>query len=214
MEMMSPERAAGEPVLPRRRGRSSSRTRPTRCPTTTSCMSMRGNNIHFSHATVFHEMIPGHHLAGLHGAALPPAPRRRSATPFSVEGWALLLGDADVWDLGFAEDARETASARCSGGCTAARASSSRSNFHLGKMTPRAVHRLPGRPRRPRARQRDGRGAPLVQRRLLAALSGRLHARRAAVPRAARRSWSIPGKMTNAALPRRDPEGGRHARSR
>ena len=27
-------------------------------------MSMRGNNPHFSHATVFHEMIPGHHLQG------------------------------------------------------------------------------------------------------------------------------------------------------
>jgi hypothetical protein len=25
-------------------------------------MSLRGNNIHFSRATVFHEMIPGHHL--------------------------------------------------------------------------------------------------------------------------------------------------------
>jgi hypothetical protein len=25
-------------------------------------MRMRGNNIHFSRATVFHEMIPGHHL--------------------------------------------------------------------------------------------------------------------------------------------------------
>ena len=25
-------------------------------------MSMRGNNVHFSRATVHHELIPGHHL--------------------------------------------------------------------------------------------------------------------------------------------------------
>jgi uncharacterized protein (DUF885 family) len=27
-------------------------------------MSMRGNNVHFSRATVHHELIPGHHLQG------------------------------------------------------------------------------------------------------------------------------------------------------
>jgi len=51
-------------------------------------MSMRGNNIHFSRATVFHEMIPGHHLQ-MHINARSNPYRRIFDTPFSVEGWAL-----------------------------------------------------------------------------------------------------------------------------
>jgi uncharacterized protein (DUF885 family) len=61
-------------------------------------MSMRGNNIHFSRATVHHELIPGHHLQGFMNQ------RYRSyrwvfGTPFWTEGWALywelLLWDRD-----------------------------------------------------------------------------------------------------------------------
>ena len=42
--------------------------------------SMRGNNPGFSHATAFHEMIPGHNLVAYMGAAvqrLPRQPHRR-----------------------------------------------------------------------------------------------------------------------------------------
>ena len=47
--------------------------------------SMRGNNPGFSHATAFHEMIPGHNLVGYHGRAVrrlsrqPERRRRRSS---------------------------------------------------------------------------------------------------------------------------------------
>ncbi|KAK2734898.1 hypothetical protein FQN55_002467 [Onygenales sp. PD_40] len=62
--------------------------------------SMRSNNRAFSRATVFHELIPGHHLQGYMSARHRPY-RRLFATPFSVEGgamyWELLL-----WDRGFA----------------------------------------------------------------------------------------------------------------
>ena len=51
-------------------------------------MSMRGNNIHFSRATVFHEMIPGHHLQLYMNARHRPY-RQLFDTPFWIEGWAL-----------------------------------------------------------------------------------------------------------------------------
>ena len=51
-------------------------------------MSMRGNNIHFSRATVFHEMIPGHHLQ-MHMNARHKPYRRLFDTPFWIEGWSL-----------------------------------------------------------------------------------------------------------------------------
>lgn len=61
-------------------------------------MSMRGNNIHFSRATVFHEMIPGHHLQFHYNARHKPY-RRLFDTPFWIEGWSLywefLLWDDD-----------------------------------------------------------------------------------------------------------------------
>ncbi len=64
-------------------------------------MAMRGNNVHFSRATVFHELIPGHHLQGFMN------PRNHSyrgmfRTPFSVEGWALYW-EMLLWDEGFAK---------------------------------------------------------------------------------------------------------------
>ena len=62
-------------------------------------MSMRGNNIHFARATVFHELIPGHHLQGFMAARYKPY-RALFGTPFWTEGnalyWELLF-----WDLGF-----------------------------------------------------------------------------------------------------------------
>lgn len=50
-------------------------------------MSMRGNNIHFSRSTVFHELIPGHHLQ-LYMNARHRSYRQMFETSFSIEGWA------------------------------------------------------------------------------------------------------------------------------
>lgn len=62
-------------------------------------MSLRGNNPHFSRATVHHELIPGHHLQAFM-TARHMAHRREFATPFWMEGWALYW-EMRLWDLGF-----------------------------------------------------------------------------------------------------------------
>ncbi|KAL4891386.1 hypothetical protein BDV59DRAFT_209046 [Aspergillus ambiguus] len=97
-------------------------------------MSMRGNNYHFSRATVFHEMIPGHHLQ-LHMNARHRPYRRLFDTPFSIEGWALYW-EFLLWDDNRFEKTPENRIGmlfwrlhRC------ARIIFSVS-FHLGKMTP------------------------------------------------------------------------------
>jgi hypothetical protein len=63
-------------------------------------MSLRGNNVHFSRATVFHEMIPGHHLHYYYMSRFHTY-RSLFRTPFCIEGWAfyweMLLWDADSW---------------------------------------------------------------------------------------------------------------------
>src|SRR5207253_2100924 len=64
-------------------------------------MSLRGNNIHFSRATVFHELIPGHHLQG-YMTARHKTYRRLFNTPFWTEGWALYW-ELLLWDRGFAK---------------------------------------------------------------------------------------------------------------
>ena len=61
--------------------------------------SMRGNNRHFSRATVHHELIPGHHLQG-YMANRWSGHRGMFRTPFLVEGWALYW-ELRLWDLDF-----------------------------------------------------------------------------------------------------------------
>ncbi|KAK6217144.1 X-Pro dipeptidyl-peptidase [Colletotrichum tabaci] len=51
-------------------------------------MVMRGNNPHFSRATAFHELIPGHRLQLFMGRRHRPH-RELFSTPFFVEGWAM-----------------------------------------------------------------------------------------------------------------------------
>ncbi|KAL0942859.1 x-pro dipeptidyl-peptidase [Colletotrichum truncatum] len=51
-------------------------------------MVMRGNNPHFSHATAFHELIPGHRLQLFMAKRHHPY-RKLFETPFFVEGWAM-----------------------------------------------------------------------------------------------------------------------------
>ncbi|MHA4806556.1 DUF885 family protein [Flavitalea flava] len=62
-------------------------------------MSMRSNNYGFAHATVFHELIPGHNLQGFMDKR-HKAYRSGFRTPFSVEGWALYW-EMLLWDKGF-----------------------------------------------------------------------------------------------------------------
>jgi uncharacterized protein (DUF885 family) len=95
-------------------------------------MSLRGNNIHFSRATVHHELIPGHWLQQFSNARHRPY-RQVFRTPFWIEGWALYW-EMLLWDRGFARSAEDRVGMlfwrmhRC------ARIIFSLS-FHLGKMT-------------------------------------------------------------------------------
>ncbi len=96
-------------------------------------MSMRGNNIPFSHATVFHEVIPGHHLQG-YMASRYKSYRRVFRTPFVVEGWALYW-EMLLWDMNFHRTPEERVGALFWRAHRCARIIFSL-NFHLGKMTP------------------------------------------------------------------------------
>jgi uncharacterized protein (DUF885 family) len=69
--------------------------------------SMRGNNIPFSHATAFHEMIPGHNLVGYIGARHAGYRARiGGSTPFYTEGWPLYW-ELLLYDLGFHDTPEE-----------------------------------------------------------------------------------------------------------
>lgn len=96
-------------------------------------MSMRGNNPHFSHATVQHELIPGHHLQQFMNQRYQPH-RRLFSTPFWTEGWALYW-EFNLWDKNFTRSPEDKIGMlfwrmhRC------ARIVFSL-NYHLEKMTP------------------------------------------------------------------------------
>jgi uncharacterized protein (DUF885 family) len=132
MEMMTPERQLVSPFF------LGGETILVSFPTNTmsheqKMMSMRGNNIDFARATVFHELIPGHHLQGFMTARYKSY-RGLFGTPFWTEGnalyWELLF-----WDLKFAKTPENRIGMlfwrmhRC------ARIIFSLS-FHLEKMTP------------------------------------------------------------------------------
>ncbi|MBC9932369.1 DUF885 family protein [Chitinophaga qingshengii] len=99
----------------------------------TRAMSLRSNNYAFSHATVFHELIPGHNLQGFMNKRYKPY-RRMFSTPFSVEGWALYW-EMLLWNKNFHATPEQKVGAlfwrmhRC------ARIIFSL-NYHLGKWTP------------------------------------------------------------------------------
>jgi uncharacterized protein (DUF885 family) len=132
MQMMTPERQLVNPFFTG--GESISVSYPVDSMTyEQKLMSMRGNNIHFSRATVFHELIPGHELQGFMGARYR-AYRRVFGTPFFGEGWSLYW-ELLLWDMQFQKSPEDRVGAlfwrmhRC------ARIIFSLS-FHLGKMTP------------------------------------------------------------------------------
>ncbi len=96
-------------------------------------MSLRANNIHFSRATVHHELIPGHHLQQFMQSRYA-AHRRPFGTPFWTEGWALYW-EMRLWELGFPKTPEDRVGMlfwrmhRC------ARIRFSL-GFHLGQLTP------------------------------------------------------------------------------
>lgn len=99
MEMMSPERQKFNPFF--LGGEKITVSYPTNTMTQEEkLMAMRGNNIHFSRATVFHELIPGHNLEYFMMSRYRPY-RQAFDTPFWMEGWALYW-EMLLWDRGFA----------------------------------------------------------------------------------------------------------------
>jgi uncharacterized protein (DUF885 family) len=100
-------------------------------------MSMRGNNPAFCHATVFHELIPGHHLQ-IFMSERYNEHRRIFRTPFLVEGWALYW-EMRMWDLKFPRTPEERVGMLFWRAHRCARIIFSL-KFHLGQMTaPEAI---------------------------------------------------------------------------
>jgi len=97
--------------------------------------SMRGNNPGFSHATAFHEMIPGHNLVGyLNQRYADYRADLTSGGPFYGEGWPLYW-ELTLYEMGFDKTPEQKVGApfwrmhRC------ARIIFSL-NFHMGLWTP------------------------------------------------------------------------------
>ena len=132
MEMMSPERQLVSPFF------LGGETIQVSYPTNTmgheaKMMSMRGNNIHFSRATVHHELIPGHHLQGFMANRYRTY-RQPFSTPFWTEGGALYW-EMLLWDMNFAKSPQNRIGMLFWRMHRSARIIFSLS-FHLEKMTP------------------------------------------------------------------------------
>ena len=133
MQMMSPERQKVNPYF------TGGETISVSFPTSgmshgDKLMSMRGNNVHFSRATVHHELIPGHHLQQ-YMTARYKTHRRPFGTPFWGEGWALYW-EMLLWDEGFPKTPEDRVGMLFWRRHRCARIVFSL-GFHLGEMTPR-----------------------------------------------------------------------------
>jgi uncharacterized protein (DUF885 family) len=133
MEMMSPERQLVNPFFTG--GQLISVSYPTDTMTQEEKEeSMRGNNNHFSRATVFHELLPGHNLQWFMAARVNGY-RGMFNTPFWGEGWACYW-ELFMYQEGFPRSPEDRIGMlfwrlhRC------ARIIFSL-NFHLGKWTPK-----------------------------------------------------------------------------
>jgi len=132
MDMMSPERQRYNPFFTG--GEVISVAFPTDTMThEQKLQALRGNNIHFSRATVHHELIPGHHLQQFMTQRYQPQ-RQAFGTPFWTEGWAVYW-EMVLYEKGFPRGPEDRVGLlfwrmhRC------ARVIFSL-GFHLGKMTP------------------------------------------------------------------------------
>jgi len=132
MEMMTPERQRVAPFF--LGGETILVSYPTDGMThEEKMMSMRGNNPHFSRATVHHELIPGHHLQGFMNDRYMTH-RDAFSTPFWMEGWALYW-EMLLWDLGFPRSPEDRVGMLFWRMHRTARIIFSL-RFHLGTMTP------------------------------------------------------------------------------
>jgi hypothetical protein len=95
--------------------------------------SLRANNVHFARATVFHELVPGHHLQYYYGGRFNPH-RALFTTPFWIEGWAVWW-EFQFWDLGFPRSPEDRMGMLFWRAHRCARIIFSL-NFQLGKWTP------------------------------------------------------------------------------
>lgn len=96
-------------------------------------MAMRGNNPHFSRATVQHELIPGHHLQGFM-ADRYQTQRSLFYSPFYVEGWAVYW-EMLLYERHYAVKPEDRIGMMFWRNHRAARILFSL-GFHLGKITP------------------------------------------------------------------------------
>jgi uncharacterized protein (DUF885 family) len=132
MEMMAPERQKVSPFF--LGGEQILVSYPTDAMTDEDkLMSMRGNNPYFSHATVFHELNPGHHLQGFI-LSRHNSHRRAFSTPFWNEGQSLYW-EMFLWDHGFQATPEDRVGALFWRMHRSARIIFSLS-FHMGRMTP------------------------------------------------------------------------------
>jgi hypothetical protein len=132
MEMLSPERQRTSPFF--LGGANILVSYPTaEMSDEDKLMSLRGNNPHFSHATVFHELNPGHHLQQFMNARYNQH-RRVFSTPFWNEGQSLYW-EMFLWDHDFHVTPEDRMGALFWRMHRSARIIFSLS-FHLGKMTP------------------------------------------------------------------------------
>jgi uncharacterized protein (DUF885 family) len=95
-------------------------------------MSMRGNNPHFSRATVHHELLAGHALQEFMQHRYKTY--RHFETPFWMEGWALYW-ERLLWDQGFAKTPEDRIGMLFWRKHRCARIIFS-INYHTGKWTP------------------------------------------------------------------------------
>ena len=132
IEMMSPERQRVNPFFTG--GEVISVSYPTDgMEHDEKLMSMRGNNPHFSRATVHHELIPGHHLQFFMNERYNTH-RQVFRTPFWLEGWPLHW-EMLLWDMGFPQTPEDRMGMLFWRAHRAARIIFSL-RFHLGTMTP------------------------------------------------------------------------------
>ena len=96
--------------------------------------SMRGNSTPLSHATAFHEMIPGHNFVGYMGARYSGNRARLGGTSFYGEGWPLYW-EMMMYRMGFHDTPEEKTGALFWRAHRCARIIFSL-KFHMGEWSP------------------------------------------------------------------------------
>jgi hypothetical protein len=133
MVMMSPERQLVNPFFTG--GAQISVSYPTdTMEYEARLQSMRGNSTPLSHATAFHEMIPGHNFVGYMGARYSGYRTRLGGTSFYGEGWPLYW-EMMMYRMGFHDTPEEKTGALFWRAHRCARIIFSL-KFHMGEWSP------------------------------------------------------------------------------